>query len=122
MAGKSSVKTPLLMPRFRVVCGKNIALGPGKKELLELLLKTGSLNETARRLNMSYMRAWTLVNTMNKCFREPLVIAERGGKAGGGMKVTETGRRALALYQKIESKARSSTAASWRSFQKLLRA
>src|SRR5436190_16128909 len=121
MAGKSSSKTPVLMPRFRVVCGKNIAFGPGKVELLELLVETGSLNEAARRLDMSYMRAWTLVNTMNECFREPVVIAERGGKSGGGMKITETGRRALALYQEIESKARRSTATSWRSLQKLLR-
>ena len=125
MAGKSENKSfpkkPLLMPRFRVVCGKNIALGPGKVELLGFLLETGSLNKAAQRMNMSYMRAWMLVNQMNKCFREPVVIAERGGRTGGGMKVTETGRRAFTLYRKIESTTRNSTAASWRSFQKLLR-
>jgi molybdate transport system regulatory protein len=122
MAGKSLTKTPVLTPRFRVVCGENIALGPGKVELLALLLETGSLNEAARQLGMSYMRAWTLVNTMNECFREPVAIAERGGKSGGGMKVTETGRRALALYQEIESAANRSAADPWRSLQKLLRA
>jgi molybdate transport system regulatory protein len=121
-ANKSSHKKPLLMPRFRVVCGKNIALGPGKVELLGFLLETGSLNKAAQRMNMSYMRAWMLVNQMNKCFREPVVIAERGGKTGGGMKVTDTGRRALTLYRQFESTACRSTAASWRSFQKLLRA
>jgi molybdate transport system regulatory protein len=110
------------MPRFRVVCGKNIALGPGKVELLRFLVETGSLNQAARRMNMSYMRAWMLVNQMNKCFREPVAIAERGGKTGGGMKVTDTGRRALTLYRQFESRACRSTAASWRSFQKLLRA
>jgi molybdate transport system regulatory protein len=122
MAGKSSAKSPVLTPRFRVVCGKNIALGPGKVELLVLLLETGSLNETARRLEMSYMRAWKLVNTMNECFREPVVIAERGGKTGGGMKVTKTGRRALALYQEIELAAIKSAADPWRALQRLLRA
>ena len=121
MAAKSSVKTPVLLPRFRVVCGDNIALGPGKMELLGLLIETGSLNEAAKRLEMSYMRAWTLVQTMNQCFHEPVVIAERGGKTGGGMKVTEAGHRALALYQEIEATARKATAAPWRSLQKLLR-
>jgi molybdate transport system regulatory protein len=121
MAGRSSVNAPVLKPRLRVVCGKNIALGPGKVELLALLVETGSLNEAARRLDMSYMRAWTLVNTMNECFREPVVAAERGGKRGGGMKVTETGRRALALYQEMEAAALDATAASWRDLQKLLR-
>ena len=122
MAGKSSAKKPVLTPRFRVVCGKNIALGPGKVKLLVLLRETGSLNETARRLGMSYMRAWTLVKTMNECFREPVAIAERGGKCGGGMKVTATGRRALALYEEIESAATKSAAVAWRNLQKLLRA
>ena len=121
MARKPSPKTLKLLPRFRVICGDNIALGPGKMELLELLVETGSLNEAARRLGMSYMRAWTLVQTMNECFREPVVISERGGKNGGGMTVTKNGRRALALYQKIEVTARKSAAASWRSLQKLLR-
>src|SRR5271169_4454822 len=105
MAGISPAKKAVLTPRFRVACGKDIALGPGKAELLKMLLETGSLNEAAKRLRMSYMRAWTLVQTMNDCFREPLVIAERGGKTGGGMKVTETGCRALALYQEIEAAA-----------------
>jgi molybdate transport system regulatory protein len=121
MAGKTSKKSPVLAPRFRVVCGEKIALGPGKVELLRALLKTRSLNQAAQQLDMSYMRAWTLVKTINKCFREPVVVAERGGKTGGGMIVTETGRRALALYEAIESKAIRSTTASWRELQKLLR-
>jgi molybdate transport system regulatory protein len=121
MARTSSAKTPQLLPRFRVVCHGDIAVGPGKIALLALLTKTGSLNTAARQLGMSYMRAWTLVQTMNECFREPVVIAERGGKTGGGMKVTATGRRALALYQEIETTASKSTAASWRHLKKLLR-
>jgi molybdate transport system regulatory protein len=121
MAGKSSTKAPVLKPRFRVTCGKDIALGPGKMELLALLVETESLSESARRMNMSYMRAWKLVKTMEKCFREPVVMAERGGKSGGGMKVTETGRRALALYQEMEANALKSTEVPWQRLQKLLR-
>ena len=121
MAGKSSTKAPVLRPRFRVTCGKDIALGPGKMELLALLVETESLSESARRMNMSYMRAWKLVKTMEKYFRKPVVMAERGGKSGGGMKVTETGRRALALYQEMEANALKSTEVPWQRLQKLLR-
>jgi molybdate transport system regulatory protein len=121
MARKSSTKTPVLKPRLRVTCGKDIALGPGKMELLALLVETESLSESARRMDMSYMRAWKLVKTMEKCFREPVVMAERGGKSGGGMKVTETGRRALALYQQMESNALKSMEDPWQRLQKLLR-
>lgn len=123
MASKSKSKSAIsIQARFRILRGSDIALGPGKVELLELLIDTGSLNEAARRLDMSYMRAWTLVRTMNECFREPVVVTERGGKTGGGMRVTETGRRALALYREIESAALKSAADPWRSLQKLLRA
>jgi molybdate transport system regulatory protein len=121
MAGKTSARTPVLKPRFRVVCGKDIAIGPGKMDLLAAVAETESLSKAARRLGMSYMRAWTLVNTMNEHFCEPVIIAERGGKGGGGMKVTETGRQALVLYQKMEATALKSTEASWRSLQQLLR-
>jgi molybdate transport system regulatory protein len=114
-------KKAVLKPRLRVVFGEEIALGPGKAELLELLIKTGSLNEAARRLDMSYMRAWTLLRTMNQCFREPVAVAERGGRKGGGMKVTETGRRALVLYQEMESAALISTRDAWSRLQKLFR-
>jgi len=121
MREKHSANAPALRPRFRVVCGKTIALGPGKVELLGLLVQTGSLSEAARRLRMSYMRAWTLVKTMNKCFREPVAVAVRGGKAGGGMKITASGRRALALYRKIESSALKSADDPWQVLQTLLR-
>jgi molybdate transport system regulatory protein len=121
MSESSATKKAVLKPRLRVVCGKAIALGPGKAELLDLLIQTGSLNEAARRLDMSYMRAWTLVKTMNECFRQPVAVAERGGRNGGGMKVTVTGRRVLALYQKMESTALSSTKPFWKSLQKLVR-
>jgi molybdate transport system regulatory protein len=81
-----------LHPRLRVICGESIALGPGKVDLLELVFKTGSIREAADRMGMSYMRAWTLIKTMNACFREPLVEAVRGGSKHGGAKLTATGR------------------------------
>lgn len=115
------MKENKLLPRFRVLRGATIALGPGKAELLQSVLETGSLNEAAKRLDMSYMRAWKLVQTMNKCFREPVAVSARGGKTGGGMQLTETGRRALELYQQIESTALKASSASWRQLQQLLR-
>jgi molybdate transport system regulatory protein len=121
MASKAPAKNPVLKPRFRIVSGTTVALGPGKVKLLESLIETGSLNETARQLEMSYMRAWTLIKIMNRHFRQPLIVAARGGKAGGGMQVTPAGRRVLTLYRKIESTALRSTAAEWRGLQKLIK-
>lgn len=119
MASKAK-QTFALQPRLRVLCGKDIALGPGKMELLAHVAATGSLNDAARRMGMSYMRAWTLLQTMNGCFREPLVVAARGGQSGGGTQVTETGTRVLDLYQRMQDKTLRAVNPEWREIQSLL--
>jgi molybdate transport system regulatory protein len=100
---------PAVHPRFRIICGKEIAFGPGKADLLELIAETGSIGKAASRMKMSYMRAWTLVQTMNGCFKQPLVAATHGGEGGGGAELTETGRHILALYRQLEAKTSAAT-------------
>jgi len=103
---------PAVHPRFRIICGKEIAFGPGKADLLELIAETGSIGKAASRMKMSYMRAWTLVQTMNRCFKQPLVAATHGGEGGGGAELTETGRHILALYRELETKTAAATRAT----------
>ena len=110
-----------MQPRFRVLRGGDIALGPGKAELLALIGQTGSINQAAKQMNMSYMRAWSLVQMMNRCFKEPLVLAAHGGKGGGGAELTESGRRVLALYRQMEAKAAKATQTAWNKMQSLLK-
>ncbi len=110
-----------IQPRLRVRVGNEIALGPGKVELLELLRQTGSISEAAKQMGVSYMRAWTLIRTMNACFREPLVIAVRGGsKGGGGATLTETGFAALALYHQMDAQCLKATQPVWKRLRKFL--
>ena len=110
-----------LHPRFRILHGTAIAFGPGKADLLEAIEQTGSITEASGQLGMSYMRAWTLIRTMNRCFKEPLVLAVRGGTSGGGgAKLSETGRRALALYRRMETRSLNTVLPDWRKFQQLL--
>lgn len=109
-----------LRPRLRVVCGENIALGPGKVDLLALVGETGSIREAADRMGMSYMRAWTLIKTMNACFKKPLVEAVRGGSKHGGATLTETGREALRLYHRMEKDCLIATKQGWTRLKELL--
>lgn len=102
--------------RMRIVCGEKIALGPGKVELLVLLAQTGSIGEAAKRMKMSYMKAWSLIQTM-----KPLVATARGGQKGGGAELTEVGRAAVALYQQMERDSLRACAGSWKKLQSLLR-
>ena len=89
-------------PRLRIRLGNEIALGPGKIELLQRIQETGSITEAARQMGMSYMRAWKLIQTMNHCFKGPLVVAMRGGQHRGGAELTEVGSKAVGLYEKME--------------------
>src|SRR5262245_28728365 len=123
MSGASSKKRmPALRTRLRIVCGEDIALGPGKVDLLALVAQTGSIREAAERMHMSYMRAWTLIRTMNRCFKSPLVEAVRGGRQGGGARLTSTGRSARALYQRMDRSGLAAMARDWSTLKKLLRA
>ena len=114
-------KTAKLLPRLRIVWAEEVALGPGKADLLGLVDETGSIREAAERMNMSYMRAWKLIQTMNACFQEPLVVAERGGNVRGGARLSKTGQQALALYRQMERTCLQKTQESWRALSSLLR-
>src|ERR1044072_7382733 len=88
--------------KLQLYCGDEIAMGPGKAELLDAIARTGSISAAGRALGMSYRRAWLLVDTMNRAFREPLVEAAKGGPHGGGAHITPFGEQILAAYRALE--------------------
>jgi molybdate transport system regulatory protein len=100
-----SLMKPVLNLRLRLYLGEEIAMGPGKADLLEAIRDTGSIAAAGRRMGMSYRRAWLLVDTMNRCFREPLVSTARGGARRGGAVLTPLGSEALARYRDLEAAA-----------------
>jgi len=117
----ASTGSTSLQPRFRIMSGKEIAFGPGKAELLQFVAEAGSIGKAASRMNMSYMRAWSLIRTMNACFKGPVVAALRGGRKHGGAELTETGRRVLESYRRMEKAGLRAARTDWRALQKLLR-
>ena len=85
-------------------------IGPGKAELLAGIAETGSIAAAGRRMGMSYKRAWTLVDTLNRYFAEPLVVSVKGGRDGGGAHLTATGQAVLAGYRQAVAAAESAAA------------
>jgi molybdate transport system regulatory protein len=77
-------------------------LGIGRMELLGHIQQTGSINQAAKAMRMSYKRAWELVQSMNKLADTPLVVTQTGGEKGGGAVVTSEGERYLAQYQALQ--------------------
>jgi molybdate transport system regulatory protein len=84
--------------KIRLHNGADIAIGPGKAELLAAIAQHGSISAAARAMGMSYRRAWLLVETMNRSFKQPLVSTLAGGKQGGGTQLTATGELILQRY------------------------
>lgn len=101
--------------------GEDNAFGPGKAQLLESLLETGSLNRSASGMKMSYVKALSLVHAMNDLFREPLVELSRGGRQGGGTQVTDFGRKVLAEYRVMCVASEKAGRPSWQKLQRMLK-
>ena len=104
-AGKSE---PKLI--FRLQFDPEGRIGRGKIELLAHIKETGSISAGGRAMDMSYRRAWLLVDEMNRLFRAPVVESQRGGKQGGGAVLTPFGEALIAHYQAMEEKARAALA------------
>lgn len=96
--------------RVRFLAGDEVALGPGKVSLLEVIARTGSISAAAKEKGMSYRRAWQLVDTMNRCFREPLVDTAVGGRDGGGTRLTAAGEAVVVAYRAMEAAAAEAAA------------
>jgi molybdate transport system regulatory protein len=100
------------MPRLtlRIDLGPDAAIGPGKIRLLEAVRDEGSISAAGRSLGMSYRRAWLLIDSMNRCFRRPVVTARPGGENGGGASVTPFGATLIENYRAIETKSQAASA------------
>lgn len=95
---------------MRITRGSTVAVGPGKVFLLEAIVDAGSITAAARKLGMSYRRAWMLLDEMNRCLKSPAVETASGGKRGGGTIVTAVGHEVIRLYRKIERTAATAAA------------
>lgn len=112
--------SPAASIRIRIAYGSDIAMGQGKADLLEAIGQTGSISAAARKLDMSYRKAWLMVDEMNQCFRTPVVLAAKGGPQGGGAHLTPCGEEALQRFREIQAKAASAISADVRAFRKRL--
>jgi molybdate transport system regulatory protein len=97
-------------------------IGPGKIALLEAIRKTGSITASAQSMNMSRMRAWLLVQEINRLLSKPAVTAESGGAGGGGgAKLTPVGQKLIQHYHSVEMRTRAAARREFQTLRRLLR-
>jgi molybdate transport system regulatory protein len=106
------------LSHLRVTLSDNFYIGPGRADLLELIGETGSIAEAAKRMGMSYKRAWSLVQALNAGLDAPLVETSRGGSAQGGASLTRLGAEALARYRAMQAATRAAIAGDVAALQK----
>jgi molybdate transport system regulatory protein len=94
---------------IRIDFGPDLRVGPGKIALLEQIASLGSISAGGRAMDMSYRRAWELIEELNTIFGKPVVESRSGGKKGGGATLTPLGLSLIARYRAIELAAAAAT-------------
>jgi len=77
-------------------------LGKGGADILEAIKKERSISKAAKKVGMSYRYVWNYLASVNKALGEPIVETFKGGKAGGGAKLTQLGETLLKEYKRVE--------------------
>ena len=80
--------------------------GPGPVELLQHIDETGSINQAAKKMDMSYKKAWDIVNRLNATAKSALVITATGGEKGGGSSISEEAKQMIAYHQLLRERFR----------------
>ncbi len=80
-----------------------VFLGFGRVALLKKVAETQSISAAAKALKMSYKKAWKLINAMNQCAAQPVVITNTGGKDGGGSFVTVFGHQKIREFEELNT-------------------
>jgi len=108
-------KSPRIEVRLRIRFGRESAIGPGKIALLEQIGASGSLARAAVELDMSYRRAWGLLQELARDFGRPVAVTVKGGSTGGGAALTPFARRVIAAYRSAEASATEATSSAFAS-------
>jgi molybdate transport system regulatory protein len=80
--------------------------GPGPVELLQLIEETGSINQAAKKMGMSYKKAWEIVNRLNEIVGSAMVITATGGEKGGGSSLSDEAKQLIEWYQSLRERFR----------------
>ena len=76
----------------------NIIMGEGRKEILENIEKTGSINQTSKVMKMSYKGVWSKIKATESYMKVKIVHADKKR----GSRLTEEGKKLLNKYTRLK--------------------
>ncbi len=77
-----------------------IIFGRGRMEILEKIEKTGSLNQAAKAMKMSYKGVWSKIKSTEKHLKMKIVHSDRKS----GTHLTLAGKQLLEKYKRLTKK------------------
>jgi len=87
-----------------VECEGESFFGPGPVELLKNIADTGSINKAAKKMKMSYKKAWKLIHALNEQTSRPVVIVQSGGDHGGGSVITDEAKDLITYHVRLRKR------------------
>jgi molybdate transport system regulatory protein len=78
----------------------NIIIGEGRAEILENIEKTGSINQTAKMMKMSYKAVWGKIKATEKHLNTCIVHRDRKE----GSRLSQDGKELLEKYKRLKGK------------------
>ena len=82
----------------------NIIIGKGRAEILENIERTGSINQAAKVMRVSYKGVWSKIKATEKDLNQDIVHAERQK----GTRLTRHGKNLLEQYKRLEQECMAS--------------
>ncbi len=92
-------------------------MGPGPVRLLERIDEYKSINKAAKSMSLSYVKALNILNRLEKCLGEKMLIKRRGGNERGGASLTPFAEKYISSFKGLEKKIDSFARAEFEGFQ-----
>ncbi|MGD9612589.1 MAG: winged helix-turn-helix domain-containing protein [Kiritimatiellia bacterium] len=91
--------------------------GSGLLQLLEGIGRHGSIQQAARDMDLSYVKALKILNRLERELGETLLVRHKGGAARGHTELTPFARRFMGDFAALRRKVRRSADAAFKGFQ-----
>ena len=97
------VKLELRSSHWIVDQNNNIIFGKGRMEILESIEQTGSINQTAKVMKMSYKTVWSKIKSTEKHLKIRVVHSDKKT----GTRLTPEGRKLIKVFTRLRNRCLS---------------